>query len=436
MVSFPIFLYRVISHILISMGTAMACCIAVGRKITWKNFLCCTGILGGILVVNLFFLTPDSPMKFLFAIAGTLICYYFVFKLKGMLLLLQSFILLLVEFAADISMGIVFSALFDSQTIATMRHMTSPLTILLQGSSGLAMALFALIYRGLLHLFKRVKKAKINTLIGYLLRPLMMLTTTCLIFARSLIHLTTSDEIERFRLLLPDFLLMLLLLAIGITYVLQDIRTYHQAQENKTLLHQQSLQSLLLQDTRVFRHNISNMLYGFQGTLLSGDMKAIEEYYQSMVASCQMINNENVVALKRLPSAAMSTLLLNKIHQANDLKIPFYASVEENIHWFGLKDEEMCQVLGVLLDNALEATRQSQAPMVSFRAANENGALSILISNTYSSDTAPCFCKSTKENHEGLGLQSVRELLKKRSNVLFNIFTKGRYVEASLMLYK
>ena len=42
---------------------------------------------------------------------------------------------------------------------------------------------------------------------------------------------------------------------------------------------------------------------------------------------------------------------------------------------------------------------------------------------------------STKPGHEGLGLASIRDMLKKKPNVLFNIYPRGRYMEASLICY-
>lgn len=48
-----------------------------------------------------------------------------------------------------------------------------------------------------------------------------------------------------------------------------------------------------------------------QGTLLSEEVRAIRAYYDQMVEECQLINNENVIALKHIPSPAVGALLLN-----------------------------------------------------------------------------------------------------------------------------
>lgn len=432
----PVWLYQSLACLTIALLTTLTCCIVSGEKIRLATFLKVFGILGGMLIINIFILPNDSPYRMMFAVIGAFLCYYFVYGMRRQKLFLYSFLLMLIEFSGDIASGMVFFRLFDSEAIADMRYLTAPSTVFLQFSCGSVMVFFACIYRLVTALISKKRALiRVGAQVGYLLRPVAMMGIICFIFAKTLYGSSQTDQIERFLHILPDLIIMVILLLIGVSYVLQDIRSWQQIQENKTLLHQQSLQSLLLQDTRVFRHNISNMLYGFQGILLSGNLTAIQAYYDHMVQTCQMINNENVVALKRLPSQAVSTLLLHKIQKANEDGIPFYATVSEDIQWGGLKDEEMTQVLGVLLDNALEAARHSSAPYVSFEATHVDNALSITIRNTYNFSETPSFSLSTKQGHDGLGLKSVRKILKKRSNVLFNLYTRGRYVEANLMCY-
>lgn len=431
-----LFLIRALSYFTINFLTALTICIVSAKPLRFRPFLATFGILFVLLMVNVLFLPVSSPLRMVFAMVGIIVVYLVVYRFSVRKTILTSFIALAIEFGGDIITGTTFLSLFSSDTIGAMRNITAPSAILLQAVCGVTMVALALLYRMFLAWFQH---RKINQNVGYLLRPFFLMVIICMIYFNAFRHATQADENARFLQMLPDFLIAVMLMIIGVTYMLQDIKAYKQAQENKNLQHQQSLQATLLQDTRVFRHNISNMLYGFQGTLLSGDMAAVEAYYKTMTESCQLINNENVLALKRLPSAAVSTLLLHKIHAANEQKIPFYANVQENIDWFGLKDDEMVQILGVLLDNALEATKEAAAPMVIFDARNEEDALSITICNTYPKGELLMFTPdmtSTKEGHEGLGLKSVHTLLQKHSNVLLNIYTRGRYVEASLMIYK
>lgn len=404
------------------------------KHFNWRTVFKVLAFHGGWSLLVFLFSDTESPAKMLLMIFIELACCRVAFGFRGSKLLLKTFVALLCSFGGDIIAGVFMLSVYDSQTIAEARAMSAPITILLQIVTGGSMVLLALLYRGLSSLLRTHFR---QNRIGYLLRPLALLLIVGALFARAMMNLSGEDQVERLKQVLPDFIFIILLLAIGITYITQDIRFYRQAKENQQLLHQQSLQSLLLQDIRIFRHNISNMLYGLEGTLLSGDVSTIEAYYHQMVAECQLINNENVVALKRMPSLAVSSLLLNKLHEANEQKIPFFITVQEGIDWHGLRDSDMTQALGILIDNALEAAGTSPAPYVAFEAQNVNGALSLVVRNTFQGEP-PVFdqaLSSTKSGHEGLGLHSLRKITKNNPGVLFNIYTVGRYVEASLICY-
>lgn len=404
------------------------------KRFDWRTVLKVLAFHVGWSLLVFLFSDTESPAKMLLMIFIELACCRVAYGFRGSQLLLKTFVALLCSFGGDIIAGMFMLATFDSQTIAAARAMSAPITILLQIVTGGPMVLLALLYRGISSMLKmRLRQNRI----GYLLRPMALLLIVGALFSRAMMNLSGEDQVERLKQVLPDFIFIILLLAIGITYVAQDIRFYRQAKENQQLLHQQSLQSLLLQDIRIFRHNISNMLYGMEGTLLSGDVSSIEAYYHQMIAECQLINNENVVAMKRVPNLAVSSLLLNKLREANEQKIPFFITVKEDIDWHGLRDSDMTQVLGILIDNALEAAGTSSAPYVAFEAQNVNGALSLVVRNTFQGEP-PVFdqmLSSTKSGHECLGLHSLRKITKHNPGVMFNIYTVGRYVEASLMCY-
>ena len=263
------------------------------------------------------------------------------------------------------------------------------------------------------------------------------------IYVLTMRQFSSLPYLEWFDKALPFFVFLLLLLGFSASYAFQDIRYLRQSRLNDALLHQQEMQDALLQETRVFRHNIANLLYGFQGTLLSRDQKAIEEYYANLLSTCALINNENVVSLKRLPSLPLTALLLNKIQEAANENIPFYVFTDERLIYQALKDRDMCEIMGALLDNALEGARKSPAPLISVEFHNVSGDMEIVVRNTFDEaaldayrDDVSFSTASSKAHHTGLGLQTVRRIVKASDQALFNLFIQGRYVEASLLLGK
>lgn len=107
-----------------------------------------------------------------------------------------------------------------------------------------------------------------------------------------------------------------------------------------------------------------------------------------------------------------------------------------------MKIYEFARILGVLLDNAIEASSECSEKIINitFRNDMRNNRQLILIENTYNNkdvDTEKIFQKgiSEKENHTGLGLWEVRKIIKKNNNA--NLFTSKttRFFSQQLELY-
>lgn len=107
-----------------------------------------------------------------------------------------------------------------------------------------------------------------------------------------------------------------------------------------------------------------------------------------------------------------------------------------------MKIYEFARILGILLDNAIEASNECNEKIVNitFRNDLKNNRQLIIIENTYLNkniDTEKIFEKgiSEKENHTGLGLWEVRKIIKKNNNV--NLFTSktDKFFSQQLELY-
>src|SRR5699024_3896645 len=62
------------------------------------------------------------------------------------------------------------------------------------------------------------------------------------------------------------------LLCVAVLNFQQDLQYIFQEQRNETLERQQAISRSLLVNLRYFRHNMINMLYGFEGMILNGEI--------------------------------------------------------------------------------------------------------------------------------------------------------------------
>lgn len=99
----------------------------------------------------------------------------------------------------------------------------------------------------------------------------------------------------------------------------------------------------------------------------------------------------------------------------------------------------LCEIMGVLLDNAIEAAADSVYPRVVVQLTELTKGVEINIMNTFpeamdvnsflDGNTA-----STKEGHAGEGLRSVAALCQRYANLSVQYTMRGRFIVCSLMI--
>ena len=275
-------------------------------------------------------------------------------------------------------------------------------------------------------------------LLGLIVSSLGMLTMPFTLFGqRSLIGFIIDNRDEYVLLTL----LCAILMTIAFSYMVQDIRYIIQWQRLTTLEQQQAISKSLLENLRFFRHNMINMLYGLEGVIIGGDRETVTEYYNEMRERCALVNNENIIALERVSNPSVSAVLLRGVDKARQLNLPINLYVQPEVRISRvLSDSELCQVLGVLQDNAIEAAATAEEQHVSIEMRNVDNGLEILVKNTYAGEVSPETLthggQSTKEGHEGHGLSSCYDILKRRKGAFLNFWVTGQYVQAQLLLWR
>ena len=107
-----------------------------------------------------------------------------------------------------------------------------------------------------------------------------------------------------------------------------------------------------------------------------------------------------------------------------------------------MKIYEFARVLGILLDNAIDASSECDEKVINiiFRDDAKNHRQLITIENTYQDknvDTEKIFDKgvSGKENHTGLGLWEVRKILNKSKNLDLFTTKNDKYFSQQIEIY-
>lgn len=185
---------------------------------------------------------------------------------------------------------------------------------------------------------------------------------------------------------------------------------------------------ILHDNVRGFKHDFDNIVTTIGGYIRTEDMKGLKKYYLQLEDDCQRVNNLYLLNPEIINNDVIYNLLTKKYNEAEEKDIKVNITFLLDFSTLHMKIYEFARILGILLDNAIEASSECEERIINltFRNDSKNSRELIIIENTYNDknlDTEKIFEKgvSGKDNHTGLGLWEVRKLIKKNNNI--NLYT-------------
>lgn len=199
---------------------------------------------------------------------------------------------------------------------------------------------------------------------------------------------------------------------------------------------------ILHDNVRGFKHDFDNIVTTIGGYVRTNDMEGLKNYYVQLEDDCQRVNNLYILNPDVVNNDGIYNLLTKKYYEADSRNIKVNITFLLDLSTLHMKIYEFARILGILLDNAIDASSECEEKIINltFRNDTKNSRQLIIIENTYSNkdiDTEKIFEKgvSEKENHTGLGLWEVRKLVKKNNHI--NLFTSknDKFFSQQLEIY-
>ncbi len=187
---------------------------------------------------------------------------------------------------------------------------------------------------------------------------------------------------------------------------------------------------ILHDQVRAFKHDFDNIVNIIGGYVVSEDMEGLKRYYNQLLEECHKTNNLYALSPDVINHPAIYHMLATKYYEANQKKVQINLDVFLDLNEIEkrMKIYDFTRILGILLDNAIEAATECDDKIinVTFRKNLSNDMILVIIQNTYKNkdvNTEEIYQKgiSSKENHSGLGLWKVRQILMHNNNL--NLFT-------------
>ena len=234
--------------------------------------------------------------------------------------------------------------------------------------------------------------------------------------------------------------LIFILLCTYITVsVLKNIKLETNNKIESAKLEQQKKYILALEknnnEIKKFKHDFNNIILGLDGYINNDNFnkEKLKKYFNSTIMNFNNnieLNDIVIAKLNSIKVSSLKSLITNKVLIAQNNNINVDINIQGEITNFYTDEMQLSRILGILLDNAIEASLElADDKKIEMNIIQIDKTTDIQISNTFNNIGTPIadFNKegfSTKGTNRGLGLSSAHEIANKL-NMLLNTEIDG-----------
>lgn len=221
---------------------------------------------------------------------------------------------------------------------------------------------------------------------------------------------------------------IIVFITILFSFIKQNIKNERLTKEYDNLIDFVKEYEMIIENQRIDRHENKNTLVNIKSKLIDKSKRNdIIEYIDSILKEKTTFSKEKYAKLGYLPSNGLKGLFYYKIDHAENIGIKVSISIPKDVSKSLLYDlkgndyKELCKILGVYLDNAIEASIISDDKNIGIEIYNRQDYVSVIISNSYCGEIDEVSINktgySTKGSGRGYGLSLVNKIIK--SNPIF-----------------
>ena len=186
---------------------------------------------------------------------------------------------------------------------------------------------------------------------------------------------------------------------------------------------------------RSFKHDYVNILLSLSGYIEEGDLDRLKDFFESKIFPTKNLITGGDYKLNQLSNIGVleiKSLLSAKMIYAHESGIDITIDIPDKVESFLIDTVDLARILGIFLDNAMEATLETEQPQIGLNILQNKTSVSIIISNRFP-DNGVMLHKlkqkgfSTKNGHQGIGLWNAQKIISSYDNVLLETTMKRDY---------
>lgn len=199
----------------------------------------------------------------------------------------------------------------------------------------------------------------------------------------------------------------------------------------------------MYQNLRTFKHDYANVMISMTGFIENSDMDGLKEYYTNQISHISTLLNKKkdaVSGLHNLHMVELKSLVYAKMIYAQELNIDVSLEITDKIDEININSFDLVRMIGILLDNAIEACQECENPKIAFSIVKIENDITFIIRNTYIRHNID-YSKlgnigvSSKGERRGIGLYNIKSILKDYDHVVLDTEYLDGYFTQYLEIY-
>ncbi len=256
-----------------------------------------------------------------------------------------------------------------------------------------------------------------------------------------------SQEVVRFNtvLFILFFSITGVFIALLVYFLRRNARIQAQLMQYETLQRYTAQVEELYQSIRGFKHDYLNILTTMDLYMKEKDWDALVRYYEQEILPTSHSIQDSSLALGQLSNLQipeLKSILYNKFIKALELGIDVQLEIRKPITSISAKNVDIARVIGIYLDNAIEALQELDADCRKLRVAifEDEEAVTLVVQNDCKElplniRKLGTISYSTKGENRGMGLHLADQTLRHYKNILKDTTYKDQAFTQKLTIY-
>ena len=300
-----------------------------------------------------------------------------------------------------------------------------------------------LIQKYLIRIFEKMNKKLFSLIALTIILCAFLLYSTASLFG--ITNISNKEYLLLISLLILYFLLTTSMILIVLYTTKKNYETQKKVEYLENLNEYTRNLELVYNNLRSFKHDYVNIMTSLAAYIDEKRYDELETFFYEHILPMQKNLTQKNGALNNLLHVhvlELKSILYTKLLLAVNQDIEVNLDIPDDIDSVNMDPVDLTRMLGIYLDNAIEACLETEHPTINFHLGKMNQDIILIISNTFVDkglSVAQMYKKdvTTKGDGHGIGLHNVSQILNRYDNIYHEtLMEDGLFIQQVQISYE